>query len=141
MPARMVLAIDVANDMAEVYAMKLDGGALVLYQDTTAAPATAEDPLPVDAVELARFALPVDASDVVDGVVTMKPLDPVPGLASGRVGWACVARPSGTPVLLPNVGTDDEALVLSSLDVVAGEDVTVVDWSFYVPTLVEEAAP
>jgi hypothetical protein len=141
MPARAALSMIVASLMAQAYATALDGGALVLYDDTTAAPATPEDAVPVDAVELARFPLPsVNAATVVDGVATVAPLGPIPWAASGRVGWARVETWGGAGLVLLNVGTVDEALVVTTLDAVQGEDVTVVAWAFQVPALVDEAA-
>jgi hypothetical protein len=46
MPARAALSMIVASLMAQAYATALDGGALVLYDDTTAAPATPETRCP-----------------------------------------------------------------------------------------------
>lgn len=136
MPALVVLAIDVANDMALAFAAALPNAAIVLYADTTAAPATAEDDVPAGALELLRVVLPpADAATVVAGLVTVNALPPSPWLATARVGWARVARADGTGILVPNVGTVDEALVVSSMDAVAGVMASVVDWRFHVPTL------
>jgi hypothetical protein len=136
MPARVVLALTIANTMAQVFATGLNGATLVLYEDTTAAPATPEQPVPVNAVELVRFALPNSgAATATDGVVTVAALDPVAWYTSGRVGWARVEYNDATGLMIPNVGTDDEALVLTSLDAVEGAPVSVVAWQFVVPTL------
>lgn len=139
MPARVALALTIATDMAQAFADPLDGGALVLYMDGTAAPATPEDPVPDDAVECVRFDLPgVGAAVVVYGVATVAALPPEAAQFTGRIGWARVERADGSGIMLPNVGAGDEALVLTSLEVVEGEPVTVAAWSFVVPTLMEE---
>jgi hypothetical protein len=135
MPASVVLALIVADDMANAFAAHLDNGALVLYADTTAAPATPELAVPAGALEIARFVLPAVAAVVVDGIVTVGPSGPVPALITGRIGWARVEHAGGSGVMIPNVGTDDEALVVNTLDVVAGQPVTVVDWRFQVDTI------
>lgn len=140
MSARIALALSLADAMAQAFADALDGGALVLYSDTTAAPATPEDAVPGGAVELARFALPgTAAGTVLDGVVTVAALGPIPWLATARVGWARVERTGGAGLLVPNVGIEDEALTLTSMEAVEGQDVTVVEWAFAVPVLVDES--
>lgn len=135
MPASATLAMFVATAMAGAFAAPLDGGAVVLYQDTTAAPAVPEGGIPAGAVELVRFPLPAVGAATVDGmIVTAAAVGPVPALATGRVGWACVFAGSGFPMLVPNVGTNDETLLVSTLDVVAGLPYTLAEWAFVVST-------
>lgn len=140
MPARLAVAETITAAMAAVAAGALNAGALVFYADTTAAPVHATDPVPLEALELARFPLPAAnaaavATDVDGSTVTLAPLAPIAGLASGRIGWARAEDGAGAGLVLPNVGTIDEALIVSSLDVVAGDPVTVVLWAFVIPTV------
>jgi hypothetical protein len=136
MPARVVLSWTVVDEMAAAFALALDGGRLTLYADSSAAPGTPQDDVLPDVVILAAFDLPLsDAGVVLNGVVTVAPLAPVAAAISGRIGWARVERDTGAGLMLPNVGVDDEALVVSSLDVVEGEPVSVASWQFVVPTI------
>lgn len=133
MPASATLALFVATAMAGAFAAPLDGGAVVLYQDNTAAPAVPEAGIPVGAVELHRFALPAVGAAAIDGdAAIVAAVGPVPALATGRVGWACVFAGNGDAMLTPNVGTVDETLILSTLDLVAGTPYTLAEWRFVV---------
>lgn len=138
MSARVAISNDARGVMLAVLAGLLDGGKVRFYSDATAAPASPGDALPDGSVLLAELDVDTPSESEIDaGVATFSPAGPGAVLVSGSVGWVRVVDAAENGVLDYNVGTVDEAIVVPRLALVAGEPLTLAEWSFALPSFTE----